>query len=88
MTITKQPEALELAEALRHQVNYGSYDWERVEPMMLKAADKLSRLHTLNAQMMEALTRMCRSRGSRNPVPNEDAYNLAYAAINAAQEQA
>jgi hypothetical protein len=36
-------EALKLAEALEHQVYRGSYDWERVEPIMLKAAAELRR---------------------------------------------
>ena len=45
MTKEQQPKALQLAEKLRHQVYRGSYDWERVEPLMLKAASELRRLH-------------------------------------------
>jgi hypothetical protein len=42
---TCTPKALVLADKLEHQVYHGSYDWERVEPMMLQAAAELRRLH-------------------------------------------
>jgi hypothetical protein len=45
--MSDKPKALVLAEKLEHQVHRGSYDWERVEPMMLKAAAELRRLHDL-----------------------------------------
>ena len=51
----KQPKALLLADALEHQVYRGSYDWERVEPMMLESAVELRRLHAENAELLAAL---------------------------------
>lgn len=45
-----------LAMELEYQVYYGSYDWERVEPMMLKAAAELRRLAAVE-QELEALKR-------------------------------
>jgi hypothetical protein len=51
--MSDKPKALVLAEKLEHQVHRGSYDWERVEPMMLKAAAELRRLHSDNEQLAE-----------------------------------
>ena len=42
-----QTEAQRLADLLEYQVNYGSYDWERVEPLLLEAAAELRRLNGL-----------------------------------------
>jgi hypothetical protein len=53
--IDKQPKALVLAEKLEHQVRRGSYDWERVEPMMLKAAAELRRLQAEVEMQFQAL---------------------------------
>ena len=37
--------ATKIAYQLYYQVEYGSYDWDRVEPLMTKAAAELLRLH-------------------------------------------
>ena len=57
----QKPKALELADKLDHQVYRGSYDWERVEPMMMKAAAELRRLHTENDQLQKALRHVIRT---------------------------
>ena len=44
-----------LADSLEHQVFRGSYNWGRVEPMMLKAAKELRRLHHLLGKANELL---------------------------------
>jgi hypothetical protein len=49
------PRALALADALEHQVYRGSYDWERVDPMMLKAAAELRSLHKANDELLGTL---------------------------------
>lgn len=49
--MSKQPKALTIADQLNYQVEYGSYDWERAETMMTKAADELIRLHNENKRL-------------------------------------
>lgn len=53
--MSAQPEALRLAEKLERQVHKGSYDRERVEPMMRKAAAELRRLYAENDALRAAL---------------------------------
>ena len=51
----EQSKALRMAAALNHQVNYGSYDWKRVEPMMEKAAKELHRLSVVEDKYIALL---------------------------------
>ena len=52
----KQPKAIQLADKLEYQVIYGSYNWDYVEPLMLKAAKELRRLHIQRDELLDFIT--------------------------------
>ena len=78
---TQQPEALRLATVLENKLG-GAAD-EDIEA----AAAKLRRLHTINAQLLEALARLvgCIDHGSDDP---SSILDVARAAIAAAKGEA
>ena len=57
----QQSKALQLADTLQHQVEFGSYNWTRAESLMLDAVTKLRRLHAENQTLKDLCSRSLRA---------------------------
>ena len=57
----QQSKALQLADSLEYQIDFGPYNWGRVETLMTKAAIELRRLDAENQALKDLCIRSLRA---------------------------